>query len=103
MSEYPRFKYHPTKEPFICPSEAFLESLKDKDEYEDEPFTGPRAVKPPVKQKEQCKDCLVAEFKITDLKLEVERLRIALKMAEAKANTKPVPAPVKKAGRPKKV
>lgn len=100
MSDYPRWKHHRTKTGFLCPSEDFFNSIKDKDEYEDEPFTGPRAVKPAVKQKEQCKECLSLAADNVDLKLEVERLRIALKMAETKAQ-KPI-IPAKKAGRPKK-
>ncbi|MCI4436726.1 MAG: hypothetical protein JHC33_07975 [Ignisphaera sp.] len=85
MSDYPKFQYHPVKGGFICPSQEFLNTLTDASEYEDEPFTGPRAnPKPKPKPVEPCKTCLSLEADNIDLKLEVERLRIALKMAENK-------------------
>ena len=108
MSEYPCFKYHKTKPAFICASEEFFNTLIDKDEYENLPFTGPRAIKPKLPEAEQCKECLMLEADNCDLKLENERLKIAIKMHENKLTEieqklKAISIPAKTAGRPKKV
>ena len=42
--DFPRWMHHPGGNSFICPSQEFLDSLVDKDEWETEPFTGPRAI-----------------------------------------------------------
>jgi len=94
MKKFPKWLYHPEKDGFICPSEEFLNTLDDANEWEELPFTGDRAV---VKKK-KCHNCTQLKLDITnlniekeqleadivDLKQEVERLRIALKMAESK-------------------
>jgi hypothetical protein len=90
MSEtkFPCFVYHPTKPAFICPSQDFLDTLVDGNEYEFEPFTGPRK---PVKEAKKCATCLDLKLKVNEyelqneeLKLEVDRLRAALKITEGK-------------------
>ena len=116
---YPKFKYHPSKPDFLCPSEAFFLTLEDHDEYEDIPFTGDRKV---TKKSRLCVECIskkiiineleskIEELEInnselqsssTDLELEVERLRIALKMAQ-NADIKVESRNIGKPGRPKK-
>ena len=91
MSKYPCFLYHPTKPAFICPSEEFLLSLSDHEEYEYEPFTGPRTI---TKTSKPCGECLKLKIKITkleeekeNLKSEVDRLRIAVKMGQKNTST----------------
>jgi len=87
VSKYPCFLYHPIKPAFICPSEEFLLSLKDHDEYEFEPFTGPRAIKDKKYEPKACSECLKLKLKNNqleqdkeELKSEIDRLRIAIKM-----------------------
>ena len=93
---YPRMKYHKIKGDFTCPSEEFFNTLSDKDEWEDEPFNGPR--KALLKENKACQECnkLKIDIKnleihnneleilIIDYKMEVDRLRIALKMSDSK-------------------
>ena len=92
---YPKWKYHKIKGSFYCPSEEFFNSLEDNDEYEDLPFTGPRA----ESKETYCASCkknklevLTAKYKVNaieilledskveleDSKLEVARLRAAI-------------------------
>jgi hypothetical protein len=51
--DFPRWMYHPDGRTFICPSQEFMDTFKDKHEWEDAPFTGPRKVIPP-----KCPGCV---------------------------------------------
>ena len=85
--DFPRWFYHPKGLAFICPSEEFLNSLKDKDEWEDAPFTGPRAI---VKHK--CEACFKAAQEIVKLKLALIEKGLLIESLQEK----------RKPGRPRK-
>ena len=82
-SEFPIWLYHPVKGGFICPSQEFWNSLPDAKDYEREPFTGERVV---VAKKKECLKCSKLGLEVVGLKLEVERLRVALEMASPKVD-----------------
>jgi hypothetical protein len=79
MSEYPKFKYHPDGREFICPTQEFFVSLKDHDEFEDEPFTGDRKIS--SKKAIPCQQCLKLKAEIVELKLKLEA-KVGMKKAK---------------------
>lgn len=86
--DFPRWMHHPGGNSFICPSQEFLDSLVDKDEWETEPFTGPRAI-----VKEKCASCWKLRQEIVALKLQVVEKDILIEQLQAKRGP----------GRPKQV
>lgn len=79
MADFPKWQYHPTKGEFICPSEDFLKTLDNWQEYEDLPFTGDRKIE---SKASKCFSCTLLlgknkklKLDVVDLKLEIEELK----------------------------
>ncbi len=76
MSEliFPLWMYNPDGRSFWCPSEEFLNSLKDSDRWESEPFSGPRK-KLLDRYQHSCSKSEKLETKVAQLELEITHLK----------------------------
>lgn len=98
MRTFPCWVYHRTKPEFICPSQEFLDTLKDAKEYEFEPFTGPRKyIKP------DCLKCEALKAERTELKKQVEKLSDTIMEQKMELNRLKIALEMKKNERNRKV
>ena len=73
--DFPRFLYRSNGENFLCPSQEFLDSMAEKDEWVPEPFTGPRTALLDQNRK-GCRSCEALRKEITALKVQIIDLKL---------------------------
>jgi hypothetical protein len=71
---FPCFLHRSDGESFLCPNQEFLDSLRDKERWTTEPYTGPRAVLLDQNRAKECKKCALLKEEIIKLKLRINEL-----------------------------
>jgi len=73
--DFPHYLYRSSGDNFLCPSQEFLDSLKDRAEWHEEPFNGDRTALLDVNRK-GCRKCEAYREEITLLRLKINELQL---------------------------